>query len=115
MAEEDAKVKARVEAKNSLESYCYSVKNQLGDQLKDKIEADDKETIEKAIKEALEWLEAESEEADADQLKEKYEEVQGICAPIISKIYKASGGAPPGGEGEEGYGSGEEEGDHDEL
>jgi heat shock protein 5 len=57
MAEEDAKVKDRVEAKISLESYCYSVKNQLGDQVKDKIKAGNMATTNnKAIQAAVNWL-----------------------------------------------------------
>merc|ERR1719269_413634 len=43
-AKEDEEFKKKVEAKNGLENYCYSMKNTLGDEkLKDKISDDDKE------------------------------------------------------------------------
>merc|ERR1719240_511191 len=86
--EEDKKVRDKIEARNQLENYVYSMKNQLSDSEKgvaDKISEDDKETIEKALEDANEWLD------------EKLKEVQDICNPIISKVYQESGGAPGGG------------------
>merc|ERR1712100_814572 len=60
-------VKKKVEAKNGLENYCYSMKNTLGDdKLKDKLSEDDKSKAEKAIDGALAWLES-------NQLAEKEE------------------------------------------
>jgi L1 cell adhesion molecule like protein len=45
--DEDDKIKKKVEAKNALENYCYSMKNTLNDEkLKDKISEEDKKTIE---------------------------------------------------------------------
>merc|ERR1712032_1422082 len=47
-AEDDAN-KNRVEAKNGLENYCYSLKSSIGsDEVKDKIPSDKKEELEKA-------------------------------------------------------------------
>merc|ERR1711907_678970 len=51
-AEEDKKVRDKIEARNSLENYVYSMKNTLSDSEKgvaDKISDEDKETIEKAL------------------------------------------------------------------
>merc|ERR1711906_20417 len=98
-ADEDKKVKGRVEARNALENYVYSMKNTLGDSEKgvaDKIGDEDKETIEKALEEANEWLD-DNQEAEKDDFDEKLKEVQDVCSPIISKVYKESGGAPGGG------------------
>merc|ERR1711918_107124 len=75
--EEDKKVREKIESRNALENYVYSMKNTLSDSEKgvaDKISDDDKETIE-----------------------EKLKEVQDVCSPIISKVYRESGGAPGGG------------------
>merc|ERR1711912_586 len=64
------------------------------------------EQIEKMIKEAEQF-------ADEDEeVKEKHKEVEGICAPIISKYYGAGGGG--GGDGA-GGGEEDEEEAHDEL
>ncbi|EFN59263.1 hypothetical protein CHLNCDRAFT_18857, partial [Chlorella variabilis] len=84
-AEQDKKVKARIDARNQLETYAYNMKQSVTDKLKDKLEADDKEKIEGAVKEALEWLD-ENQEAEKEDYEEKLKEVQDICSPIISKV-----------------------------
>ncbi len=49
---EDEKIRKKVEAKNGLENYCYSMKNTLNDdKLKDKISEEDKKIIEDTAKE----------------------------------------------------------------
>merc|ERR1712091_57545 len=58
-AKEDEEFKEKVEAKNGLENYCYSMKNTLSDEkLKDKISEEDKSKAEAAINDALAWLES---------------------------------------------------------
>merc|ERR1712072_1662496 len=97
--EGDKKIRERIEARNALENYVYSMKNSLSDSQKgvaDKISEDDKETIEKALEDANEWLD-ENQEAEKEDFHEKLKEVQDICNPIISKVYQESGGAPGGG------------------
>jgi len=56
-ADDDKKVKEKVEANNELESYAYSLKNQLSDKEKlgGKITDEEKTTIETALDEAIEW------------------------------------------------------------
>ncbi|KAJ6411385.1 hypothetical protein OIU84_008036 [Salix udensis] len=56
-AEEDRKVKEKIDARNILETYVYNMKNQVNDKdkLADKLQADEKE-IETAVKEVVEWL-----------------------------------------------------------
>merc|ERR1712023_290292 len=58
-AEEDKKVKERIDARNGLESYLYNIKNMLDDDekgLSDKLSASDKKELEETIEEAIEWL-----------------------------------------------------------
>merc|ERR1711908_152657 len=100
--EEDKKVREKIEAHNQLENYVYSMKNKISD--------DDKETIEKALEEANEWLD-DNQEAEKDDFEEKLKEVQDVCSPIISKVYKESGGAPGGGD----FGGDDDLDGHDEL
>jgi len=51
--EEDEIIRKKVEAKNALENYTYSIRNTLNDEkLKDKFEASEKTTVEDAVKEA---------------------------------------------------------------
>ena len=106
--EEDKKLKEKIDAKNSLESMAYSLKNQINDddKLGAKLSSDEKSTIEDAVKEALDFLD-ENPSADKEEYEEALQKLQGVSNPIISNVYQ-QGGAP-GGEGEE------EEGDSDEL
>lgn len=98
-AEEDKKVKERVEARNELEGYAYSLKNQIGDKEKlgGKLSADDKETIENAVDEQIKWLEK-NQDADTEDFKTHKKELEEIVQPIVGKLYQGQGGAPGGGE-----------------
>merc|ERR1719276_672044 len=99
-ADEDEKVKARVDKRNALEGYAYQLRNTLTDEEKgvaDKIGEEDKETLEEAIKETLDWLD-ENSEADAEEFEEKQKELEGIANPIMQKAYAGAGGGA-GGEG----------------
>merc|ERR1712213_88737 len=109
-ADEDKKLKERVEARNELESYAYSLKNQINDKdkLGAKISDEDKEKIEEAVNAAISWLE-ENQEADSEDFKKQKKELEDEVQPIIAKLYQQGGAPPPGGE------EGEDEADKDEL
>ncbi len=106
-AEQDKQVKAKIDARNALETYCYSMKQTVGEKLGEKMEADDKEKITKAVEEALEWLDA-NHDVEKEEYEEKLKEVQDIAQPIVSKIMAESGAG--GGASDE-----EDLGAHDEL
>merc|ERR1712156_118575 len=107
-ADEDKKLKERVEARNELESYAYSLKNQINDKEKlgSKLSDEDKEKIEESVNEKISWLE-ENQEADAEDFKAQKKELEDTVQPIIAKLYQqgGEGGSPPE----------EEEYDKDEL
>ena len=98
-ADDDKKIKERVEAKNELESYAYSMKNQLGDKEKlgGKISNEDKTKIEDAIEDTIKWAESNSESADSSELKAKKKELEDIVQPIIAKLYAGSAPGPDAG------------------
>ncbi|KAG0203630.1 ATPase with role in protein import into the ER [Mortierella sp. NVP41] len=102
-ANEDQVVKERIESKNVLENYLYSVKNQVNDeaQLGSKIDAEDKKTILDAIAAKISWLESEGTTASKEELDEKKEEIEAIVNPITSKLYGAAGGSGPSAPAEE--------------
>jgi len=102
-ADEDKKIKEKVEARNDLEGFAYSLKTQLADKekLAGKLSTEDKETIEKAVEEKIKWLE-ENQSADGEEYKAKKKELEEIVQPIMSKLYQGQGGEqPPQGEPEE--------------
>merc|ERR1712129_304327 len=85
-ADEDAALKGKVEARNELESYAYSLKNQLSDKEKLGGKLDDDE---------------ENQDATAEDLKAQKKEMEDIVQPIIAKLYQGAGGPPPEEGGDE--------------
>ena len=92
-AEADKQQRQRVEAKNQLESYLYSLRSSAEDSLKDVLSADDKQTILNTVKDALAWLEGHLND-DTQSYEAKRKEVEAVAGPIISKAYAQKGGAP---------------------
>merc|ERR1712087_371709 len=114
-ADEDKKAKERVDAKNAFDGYIHSMRSAAegsGENkgLSEKLDEDEKEKIMDALKDGQSWLDS-NPEADAEEVKDKHKEVEGICAPIVSKYYGAGGG----GAGGAGGGDEDEEEAHDEL
>ncbi|GAA6000219.1 hypothetical protein JCM10207_007912 [Rhodosporidiobolus poonsookiae] len=103
-AEEDELVKKRIESRNALENFIYSLKGQLSDNegLGGKLDGSDKKEIEAELKKAQSWLEDEGANATAEELDERREELQAAIAPLTAKVYSGAGGS------DEGY-------SHDEL
>merc|ERR1711920_773345 len=94
--EEDEQNKSKIEAKNGLENYCFTMRNTLSEEkLKDKFEGDDKDKIEKAVQEALDWLDK-NQLAEKDEFEAKQKELEATVNPIMMKVYQAAGGDPGG-------------------
>merc|ERR1712078_777921 len=71
-------------------------KNTISDEkVADKIDAEDKKKIETAIEETINWLDN-NQLAEIDEFEDKMKELEGLCNPIIQKMYQAAGGAPGG-------------------
>jgi L1 cell adhesion molecule like protein len=97
---EDEANKGKVEAKNGLENYCFTMRNTLQEEkLKEKFEDGDKENIEKAVQDTLDWLDK-NQLAEKDEFEAKQKELEGVVNPIMMKVYQAAGGdggGMPGG------------------
>jgi heat shock protein 5 len=93
-ADEDKILKQKIDAKNSLDNYLHTMRNTVEDpeKLAKKLDEEDKETIQEALKEHSEWL-SENPDADKDDYEEHLKEVQGVCDPIVAKVYKQQGGS----------------------
>ncbi|KAB1201104.1 Luminal-binding protein 5 [Morella rubra] len=99
-AEEDKKVKERIDARNKLETYIFNMRSSISDKLADKIDSDDKEKIESTLKETLEWLD-DNQNAEKEDFDEKLKEVEAVCTPLIKQVYQKSGGGSAETEDEE--------------
>lgn len=108
--EEDKALKEKIDARNGLEGYAYSLKNQLDDKaFADKLSPEDKKVIEDAVKETTEWLEA-NPSAEKDDYEAQKKVIEEKVKPIMIKMHAAGAGAgagtPP---------APEDPGQHDEL
>jgi len=93
---DDDKQKERISAKNNLESYCFNMKSTLDDEkVKDKISAPDLKVITDKCDDAIKWLDA-NQTAEMEEYIDKQKDLEGVCNPIISKLYQGEGG-PQGG------------------
>jgi len=100
--QEDREARERIEARNKLEGYVYSMKSTLTDADKgvaDKISDEDKERVERALEEANEWLD-DNMSSDKEALEDKLAELQATCGPVIQKVYD-NGANEPGGSAED--------------
>ncbi|KAI3809039.1 hypothetical protein L1987_25006 [Smallanthus sonchifolius] len=91
---EDEEHKKKVEAKNALENYAYNMRNTIkDDKIGSKLSADDKKKVEDAVEQAVQWLDS-NQLAEAEEFEDKMKELEGICNPIIAKMYQGDGGVP---------------------
>ncbi|KAI5960642.1 KAR2 [Candida pseudojiufengensis] len=121
-AQQDQELKEKIEARNSLENYAHVLRGQLNDKsetgLGSKLEEDDKEALDDAIKETLEFIEDNFDTATAEEFEEQKQKLIDVANPITAKLYGGDAGAPggaPGGDAKFGDDDSDDELDHDEL
>jgi L1 cell adhesion molecule like protein len=96
-AGEDKHHQERVQSKNSLESYAYSMRQTMDDEkVKDKIDAADRKKIQSKVDEIIKWLDG-NLAAEKEEFEEKKKELESVCNPIMTKMYQ--GGGMPGAGG----------------
>ena len=87
--EDDEKYAKKIEVKNGLENYCYQMKEMV-----EKLEGEDKETVETKVSETLEWLDA-NQSAETEEFEAKQKEISDVCTPIMVKMYADEKKAEP--------------------
>ena len=84
---EDEMQRERIAARNSLESYVYSVKQTAEDpNVVNKLNADDLEIVKNKTQEVMAWLDRNSM-ADKEEYEEKQKDLQQVCSPIMAKLH----------------------------
>ncbi|KAF2859223.1 heat shock protein 70 [Piedraia hortae CBS 480.64] len=95
-AEDEAEA-ARIQAKNSLESYAYSLKNTLSDsKVDEKLSSEDKEKLKSEIDKMVSWID-DNQQADKEEYESQQKELESVANPIMMKFYQGEGGAGAGG------------------
>lgn len=93
-AQEDQRVRERVDAKTSLESYGYTLKRQLetkDETLAQKISDEDRVAIIQVIEAKLEWLIDNEDNASVEEILEAKKAIEEVAQPIIAKLYEQGG------------------------
>jgi len=97
---EDEQEASRIQAKNGLESYAYSLKNTINEG-KLTINAGDKEKLQAEIDKTISWLDN-NQTATKEEYEASQKELESVANPIISSAYASAGagaGVPPGAPG----------------
>ncbi len=85
---EDELLKKKIEAKNNLENYSYSVKNTLDDEkLKDKFTDSEKNKIKEEVERINKWLETHPN-AESEEYESKQKKLEDLFNPVMTKIYQ---------------------------
>ena len=88
--DEDSKQRERIEQRNALDGYMFSVKQSLNDDnLKDKWSSEDKEVLQKKLDEVQEWYDSNSE-ASKEDYEQKQKELEQIFTPLMGKMSQSN-------------------------
>jgi len=86
--EEDTNQREKIEKRNALDGYLFSVKQSLDDEkLKDKISEEEKSSVTTKMTEIRDWLD-ENTNASKEDYEEKQKELETIFNPIMMKTYQ---------------------------
>jgi heat shock protein 1/8 len=87
---DDDKLKARIDAKNKLENYCYNVKSSMLEEEKMKTALGaDLETVQNTVDSTLKWVESNSN-STTEEFEAKFKEVEGVLMPLIQRAYQSN-------------------------
>ena len=99
---EDDAHRERIQAKNSLESYAFSMKSTMEEEkVKEKVSEEDRTKVIEKCKEVIDWIDK-NQTAEKDEFQYQQKELESVCTPIITKLYQQGG--MPGGAGMPGGG-----------
>ncbi|BFZ04282.1 hypothetical protein BsWGS_07321 [Bradybaena similaris] len=82
---DDEKQRERVNARNQLENYIFSVR-QAVDAAGDKLSSSDKDTVLSACNDSLKWLDNNSL-AEKEEFEDRLKEIQKISSSVMSKLH----------------------------
>ena len=89
--EEDEKIRLRVEAKNKLENYCYSLRSSMLDDEKMKTAlGDDATTLDEATQSTLTWIDEDDGSRTAEEYEARMKNLESQLMPLVQKAYQAN-------------------------
>lgn len=93
-AEQDKKLRGKLNAKTAYEAYMSSARSTLNDKKRvaGKLSDDDMETVEDALKEGSKWIRSEGAHAEAEEIEDQQKVMENIINPIFAKLYAGGAG-----------------------
>lgn len=87
--EEDDALGEKIESKNNLENYLYSIKNNvIGDEKMKSSLGEDLSRVEEVVSDGLNWMDSES--LTKEDFDNKYKEIENLVSPLIQKAASSS-------------------------
>jgi L1 cell adhesion molecule like protein len=97
--ESDEAFRKRLNAKNGLENYAYSVRSAVKEEpVASKLDANDKSELEKAVDETIKWIDS-NPNAPEEEFSAQQKKLEERANPIMQKLYAQAGGAGGGAGG----------------
>lgn len=92
--DEDETHRSRIEARNELDNYAFSMQNAT--QQAQNLTEEDKQTVSTETKQVFNWVET-NQLADKEEYKCKQDELQKVCSPIMTKLHQGPDGEKEAG------------------
>jgi heat shock protein 5 len=89
-AEQDRAVRARIDARNALEAYTYSLSNRLMSDLQD-MPHGDKEQLKQKLEDTTQWLDANQESAEQEEFELRRQDLEDFANPLLQSFYNNKG------------------------
>ncbi|XP_078271922.1 heat shock cognate 71 kDa protein-like [Rhinoraja longicauda] len=91
---QDERQRERIAAKNTLESHAFNMKSSVeDDKMRGKVGDEDRNKVVEKCNQTISWLEG-NQAAEKEEYEQLLKELEKVCNPIISKLYR--GGMPEG-------------------
>merc|ERR1711998_208041 len=85
--EQDNKARERVDSRNALESYCYSLKITMAEgTFAEAVGEASKAELETKVQETMQWLDT-AEHAEKEEFDSMLAELEGVARPIMAKMH----------------------------
>jgi len=107
-ADQDKAFRQKTDAKNKVEGFAYNMKNTLDSLPAGKITEEERDAMDVAISDVIDWLDQSSAEATKEDFEEKLVGLESVCNPVIEKLYKERAPSSDGEEQQNDFGDNEE-------
>lgn len=92
--EEDETLRKKVDARNSLEHFAYSIRQTLEDEkFKDKLSQTERDNADKKVSEVISWID-ENPNAELEEIEGMKKELESMFHPLTSKLYSQQADEP---------------------